>query len=132
MPSIKHISHLSLDGFYEGLEFSMEPNEKIVQLDLLSRRTVAISQLRKLLPATPCLKVLQVNILNRFMMEFIAKNADNLQEIRYQIIEEDVEATYEELKVSMVEGNRNINLKQASFWIDDSNPFSIDPKFWRS
>jgi len=133
MPSVKHISHLSLDGFHERLEFTMQPNEKIAQLDLLSRRPVAISQLRKLLPAAPCLKVLHVNVLNRFMMEFIAKNTTELQEIRYEIIAEDVETSYEELKASMVdEGNKNVSLKQVPFWDDESNPFLIDPKFWRS
>lgn len=131
MPSIKRVSHLSL-GFYDRLEFSMEPNERIVQLDLISRSHVAISQLKKLLPAAPCLKILHVYVLNRFMMECIAKNTTDLAEVRYAIIDEDVEETYEGLKVSMIEGNRNIVLKKMSFWDDKSNPFSIDPKFWRS
>ena len=131
MPSIKHISHLSLDGFYDELEFSMEPNQKIEQLDLISRKTVPISQLRKLLAATPCLKILHVNVLNRFAMEFIAKNAAMLKEICYEIIEEDVEEVYDELKVSLIDCNRKIILKNVPFWVE-SNPFSIDPKFWRS
>lgn len=131
MPSIRHISLQSLDGFHGGLEFSMRPNEKIVQLDFLSRQ-VLISQLRKLLAATPCLKILSINALNRFMMDFIAKNTSALREIRYKLIEPEVEETYEELKASMTEGNRNITLKKVSFRDDESNPFLIDPKFWSS
>ena len=132
IPSLNHVTFIGLEGLFdEPMIMLLEPNENIKTLELISRK-ILISQLRKFFAAAPQLRILHVQKLTRFIMEFTAKNNQLIQELRYEHIDEDVEEIYENLKKSSENVNQSIELKSLKFWRDESNPFSIDPNFWHS
>lgn len=126
---IEHLTFIGLEELFDEMELSIEINENITQLDLICRK-ILISQLRKLLKASPNLKILHVHTLTRYVMEFAVKNHKSIQEIRYETIEQEVPDLYHQLKSSSEEINESVEFKKVSFWFDTSNPFSIDPNFW--
>lgn len=133
IPELKHISFVGLEELFDDafMELQVEPNENIVQLDLLCWK-VLISQLRKLLIAAPCLKILHVHTLTRYLLEFTARNHQLIQEIRYENMDEEVPETYSKLKSSSGSVNNSIKLRKTTFWFDETNPFTLDPTFWRT
>lgn len=133
IPALKHVTFVGLEELFDDafMELQVEPNENIVQLDLLCWK-VLISQLRKLLVAAPCLKILHVHTLTRYILEFTAKNHQQVQEIRYENMDEEVPEIYSKLQASSDSVNSSIKLKKTTFWFDETNPFTLDPTFWRS
>lgn len=132
IPSINHLTFIGLEELFDdSMDLTLNPNENIFQLELLSRK-ILISQLRKLLQAAPKLQILHVHTLTKYIMEFTAKNHKNIRELRYENIDEEVPEIYNQLKVSSVDVNESVTLRKSSFWRDDTNPFSIDPNFWHA
>lgn len=133
IPSLSHITFIGLECLFDdAMDFLVEPNERIHTIELITRK-VLISQLRKFFIGAPCLKILHVQKLTRFIMEFTARNHCLLQELLYEHIDEDVEELYDSLKVTDDDSiNKTIELRQVAFWHQKSNPFSIDPDFWHS
>lgn len=129
--NLNRISFVGLEELFNNdMEFNIEINLNLKQLDLISRK-VLISQLRKFLRAAPNLTEIHVKTLNKHMMEFISKNHLNLKDLFYEHVEEEVLEFYEqEIKIS-TEINKNIKLTQKSFWFNNEIPFSLDPIFWR-
>lgn len=132
---LKHVSFIGLEELFwemaemNSTEIHLIPNKSITHLDLLSRK-ILISQLRFLLVAAPNLVSLHVQKLTKFIMEFIARNHQNIREIKYENIDEEVLEIYKQLK--LIEGvNSSIELVKHSFWGDLNNPFSMVPTFWR-
>lgn len=133
MPHLQHISFVGLEELFGNSEmtFDINLNLKLTQLDLISRK-VLISQLRKFLKSAPHLQILHLKTVNKHMMEFIAKNHANIHTLFYEHVDEDAMELYEKLKIlNEEELNRNITLIQKSFWFNQTNPFSLDPTFWR-
>jgi len=129
--SIKRASFIGLVELFElEMGFDLQPKMSITKLDLISRK-VLISQLGKLLRAAPCVDCLHVCILNRHMMNTIARESFSVKNLFYEHIEEDVTEFYHELIKSDGNINRDIKLSQKSFWFENENPFSLDPIFWR-
>lgn len=132
IPSIKHITFVGLECLFDDtMELTLEVNEKIEQVELLSRK-ILISQLRKILVAAPCLKILHVHTLTKYILEFIARNHHQLHKLRYENIDEEVAEIYDQLKASHEDVNRSIVLKKTTFWFEPSNPFTLDPTFWHT
>lgn len=130
--SLKHITFVGLEGLFDDdMDLAVEPNFSIVQMELLSRKLL-LSQLRKLFAAAPNLETLHVHTLTRYVMEFTAKNHQNLRLLTYETFEEEVFEIYEQLKLSSIEANKQIELKKLSFWKDAAEPFTLDPIFWHT
>jgi hypothetical protein len=130
--SLNHLTFVGLEGLFdEDMDLAVEPNFNIIHLELLSRKLL-LSQLRKLFVAAPNLETLHVHTLTRYVMEFTAKNHQNIRQLTYETHDEEVFDIYEQLKASAVDVNRNIELKKVSFWRDAAGPFSLDPTFWHS
>lgn len=127
---LKRISFIGLEELFDSeMMFDIEPNLSISHIDFISRK-VLISQLRKFLKAAPYLAAVHIKILNKHMLEFIARNHHEIRNLFYDHIEEDVVEVYEQLK-NQQDTNKNIKLVKKSFWFNDENRFSLDPIFWR-
>jgi hypothetical protein len=125
------VSFIGLEELFNTeMDIEIEINPLITHLDLISRK-ILISQLRKFLTAAPEVISIHVKLLNRHMLEFIAKNHFKLQTLFYEHIDENVAELYEELKRDAENLNRDLKLIQRSFWFNNEIPFSIDPTFWR-
>lgn len=129
--SLTHISFFGLEDLFESMDLLLEVNKNVRQIDLLSRK-VLLSQLRIILNAAPNLRKLHVSRLTKHVMECAAKTHMNLQEIKYETIDEEIEELYENLKKSGEDAiNSRLILRQVSFWASDcAGPFLVDPKFW--
>lgn len=134
MHSLKRVSFVGLVELFDlEMGFALEPKLSVKKIDLISRK-VLISQLGKILRAAPCAESLHVCLLNRHMMNTIAKESSSVKDLFYEHIEEDVIDFYRQLQTSEDENNlnKNIKLSQKSFWFhENENPFSLDPLFWR-
>lgn len=135
--SLNHLTLVGLEGLFDfegNMVLGMEPNFNLLHLELLSRK-ILLSQLRKLLAAAPNLQTLHVHTLTRYLLEFTAKNHQNIRNLTFETFDEEVFEVYEELKATSVdELNKNIELKKVSFWRDvaEKSGFSLDPIFWHS
>lgn len=128
---LKRISFVGLEElFHTDMIFEIDSNLSFTHIDFISRK-VLISQLRKILTAAPNVISIFVKILNKHMLEFIAKNC-KIQTLFYEHIEEDVCDMYDDLKKELEHVNQDIKLTKKSFWFNDENPFSIDPIFWKN
>lgn len=132
IPALTHLTLIGLENLFDdSMNLEMEPNPRIVHLELLSRK-ILISQLRKLLSAAPNLKILHVHTLTKYIMEFTSKHHQMIQEMRFENIDEEVPDIYSQLKASSDDINKSIELKKVSFWRDASHPFLVDPTFWHT
>ncbi|CRL03632.1 CLUMA_CG016792, isoform A [Clunio marinus] len=102
IPSLNHLTFYGLEELFKSMELQMQPNNEILQIDLLSRK-ILISQLRKVFVAAPNLRVLHVHTLTKYIIEFTVKNHQMIREICYENIEEEAEQFYESLKSSFDE-----------------------------
>lgn len=132
IPSMNHVTFIGLENLFDdSMDLTMEINTHIIHLELLSRK-ILLSQLRKLLASAPCLQIMHVHTLTRYILEFTARNHQIMRELRYENIDEDVPEIYEQLKATSDEINRSITFKKISFWHEASKPFSVDPIFWHT
>lgn len=131
LPSLNRITLVGIENLLEGsMQLAMRPSNQIVHLDLLFSK-IRVDHLKKLLLATPCLKILQLRILTKNILQAVVQNHRFVEEIRYKYIEEGVFDVYEELKI-VGNINTSASLRQFDFWSDKLNPFSINPVFWHS
>lgn len=132
-PTISHITFIGLESLFDdSMDLKLEPNIRIDQIELLSRKLL-LSQLRKILKSAPNLRILHVFSLTKYVMECIAKSHFNIREIRYETIDEEVSELYENLiKSGEDDINCRISSRQVSFWRDAPGQFLVDPKFWHS
>lgn len=129
--SVDHLTFVGLEGLFdEDMDLAMMPNLNITHIELLSRK-ILLSQLRKIFLAAPNLMSLHVHSLTKYIMEFTARNHQNIRQMSYETFDEEAFEIYNQLKASSDDVNKKIELKKRNFWRDVAEPtFSLDPIFW--
>lgn len=133
LPLVNHFTLLGLeDLFDEYMEFDLQENNKIIHLEMISRR-IQLSKLKIFLKAAPNLKILHVFSLTEYVLNLVIKSHFGIRELRYETIDEGILEMYEnERNSDNNEINKNINLCKVLFWKDAAKPFLVDPLFWHS